>query len=148
LQFLAWFETNGFARWDGHFGARSGIAPDPRFAWANVEDAKAPQLDAVAFAKRLFHGVEDRFYRHFRFSLCDSGTIHHFIDNVQLDQKASPTYPANWRNPYDKKEFNAMSMPLRRSPALYKHFLRSFPGSTVSYYRTAAAMKLFPIYSQ
>jgi hypothetical protein len=86
LQFLARLEANGLAGRDGNFGASARIAADASFARPNVEDAEAPQLDALAVSEGILHAIENSFDRQFGFSLGDAGSGDHFVDNVELNQ--------------------------------------------------------------
>jgi hypothetical protein len=66
MQFLARFETNGFARGYADFGAGAGIAADAGFAGADAENAKSAQFDALAGGQGLLEALEDRIHRGLR----------------------------------------------------------------------------------
>src|SRR5215469_3560796 len=59
LQFFARFETHGFARRDANLLSGAGVTADARLARLYVEDAEPAQLDALAAAERILHGLED-----------------------------------------------------------------------------------------
>ena len=48
VELFAWFEANRFSGGDGDFGSGTRVAADTGFAWADIEDAEAAQLDAIA----------------------------------------------------------------------------------------------------
>src|SRR6185437_2054733 len=85
LQLFAGFESHGLAGRNGHFGAGARIASNAGFARANVEDAKAAELDAVAFGQRTFHALEDGFDGHFGLGFGDARPVDDFINDVELD---------------------------------------------------------------
>ena len=58
LKLFAGLKSNRLAWWDGYFGASTWVAPDAGLARPDREDAKAAKLNAIAFAQRLFHGLE------------------------------------------------------------------------------------------
>jgi hypothetical protein len=53
VKFLAWLEANSLAWSDGDFRTGPRVAADSRLARADIEDAKAPQLDPVARSERF-----------------------------------------------------------------------------------------------
>jgi hypothetical protein len=53
VKFLARLEANSLAWSDGDFRTGPRVAADSRLARADVEDAKAPQLDPVARSERF-----------------------------------------------------------------------------------------------
>src|SRR5690348_11807137 len=61
LQFLAGLEAHCFAGRDADFLAGAGISADAGLAGAHVENTEAPQLNSLAFAERILHGLEDSF---------------------------------------------------------------------------------------
>ena len=54
LQLFAWLKAHGFSRWDVHFFTGARVAPDPRLARLHAENTKAPQLNTLAAAERIF----------------------------------------------------------------------------------------------
>src|SRR5450631_670337 len=85
LQFLAGLEAHGFAGRDADFLAGARVAADAGLARAHVEHAEAAQLDALAFAKRLFHGIEDGFNSLFGLGPAHSGLVYDGVYDVQLN---------------------------------------------------------------
>ena len=59
---FAGFEAHGLARRNVDLFAGARIASDAGLARLDVEDAEAPQLDALAAAKRILQGLEDRLH--------------------------------------------------------------------------------------
>jgi len=59
LEFFTGLEAHGFAGRDLDFFAGAGIAADAGLARADVEDAEAAKLDAIAAAHRGFERFED-----------------------------------------------------------------------------------------
>ena len=53
VKFLARLEANSLAWSDGDFRTGPRVAADSRLARADIEDAKAPQLDPVARSERF-----------------------------------------------------------------------------------------------
>src|ERR1700690_2670104 len=87
LQFLARLEADGFAGRDVDLRTGARIAPDAGLARPYGEDAKAPQLNAIALGERLLHAFEHGFDRHLRLGLGDAGLVDDFVDQVQFDHK-------------------------------------------------------------
>src|ERR1035441_3390061 len=85
LQFLAGLEAYCFAGRDADFLAGARISSDAGLAGTHVKYAEAPQLDALTFAQRAFHGREDRLNRLLRFGPAHAGPIYHCIHNIKLD---------------------------------------------------------------
>src|SRR5882762_6743155 len=86
LQLLAWLKAHGFAGWNCDLGAGARIAANPGFAWPHVENAEAPQLDALPVRKSPLHTFENGFDGHFGLRLRDPRLVYHFVDDVELDQ--------------------------------------------------------------
>ena len=53
VKFLARLEANSLAWSDGDFRTGPRVAADSRLAWADIKDAKSPQLDPVARSERF-----------------------------------------------------------------------------------------------
>src|SRR5690242_5471818 len=90
LQFLARLEAHGFAGRDADFLASARIASDAGLARADIEYAKAAQLNAFPFAKRALHGFEDGFGGLFRLGAGHAGLVYHRIHNIELDHTSLP----------------------------------------------------------
>src|SRR5271156_1150560 len=90
LQLLAGLEPHGLAGRDCDFGASARVAPDTSLARTNVEDAEAPQLDALAMRQSSLHAFKNRLNSHLGFGLGDSSFVYDFVNNVELDQDAPP----------------------------------------------------------
>lgn len=73
MQLLAGLEANGFARSDADFGSGARIAADAGFAWADVEDAEATQLDALTLSKSALEGFKDCVDGGFRLIALEAG---------------------------------------------------------------------------
>src|SRR5438093_3173960 len=84
-QVLAGLEADRLPRRDAHLGAGPGITTDSLLARFDLEDAEAAQLDPLAPAHRLFHGVQDRFDGNHRLDARDIGVFGHIIDDIGLD---------------------------------------------------------------
>src|SRR5689334_21255029 len=59
LEVLAGLETDGLAGRDRDLDAGLGIAADALLAVAHLEDAEPAELDALALAECVLHGVDD-----------------------------------------------------------------------------------------
>src|SRR3954453_228978 len=59
LEVLARLEADRLAGRDRHLDAGLGVAADALLAVADLEDAEAPELDALAVAERALHGFDD-----------------------------------------------------------------------------------------
>jgi hypothetical protein len=90
LQLFPGFEANGLSGRNGNFGAGARIASDAGLARAYVEDAKAPQLNAIALGERFFHALENSFDGELGFGLGDAGFIDDFVNDIQLDHEGLP----------------------------------------------------------
>ncbi len=67
VKFLARLEANSLARSDRDFRAGPRVAADSCLARADIEDAKAAQLDPVAGSERFFQALKDGVDCRFRF---------------------------------------------------------------------------------
>src|SRR5208283_177355 len=85
LQLLAGLEAHGFARRNGNFCAGARVAANSGFARAYIEDAEAPQFDAISGRKRLLHAFKNGFDRKFGLRLRDAGAVHNFVDDVEFN---------------------------------------------------------------
>lgn len=90
MELFARFEANGFTGGDGDFGSGTRIAADAGFAWTDIEDAEATQLDAVAFGKRLFQAFKYGIDRGFRLIARKTRTLNDVMDNVLFYQRVHP----------------------------------------------------------
>lgn len=90
LQLLPGLKPHCLPRRNGDLGPGAGIPADTRFARPDVEDAEAAEFDALSTGERSLHTLKDGFHGHLRFRFGDAGAIHHFVDNIELDQAASP----------------------------------------------------------
>jgi len=89
MQFLAWFETYGFARGDAHFGASAWVAADAGFAGADAEYAESAQFDALTCGQGLLKALEDRIHRGFSLGARQARALDYMMDNVLFDQRAN-----------------------------------------------------------
>jgi hypothetical protein len=85
LQFLAGFETHGFAGRNADFLAGARIAANAGFARAYIEDAEAAQFNSLAFAESVFHGFEDGFDGLLRLGPAHTGLIYYCIHDIELN---------------------------------------------------------------
>ena len=90
VQFLAGFETDGFAWGNAHFSAGAGIAPDAGLTGTDAEDAESAQLNAVAGGQRLLEAFEYRVDRRFRLGARQSGALDDVMHDILLDQCRRP----------------------------------------------------------
>ena len=89
LQVFARLEPDGPTRRDTHFLAGPRVTADSTLARLDLEDAKAPKLDAIAALHRQPHGVEDSVDRHLSLDLGDVGDFRDFVDDVDLNHEPS-----------------------------------------------------------
>jgi hypothetical protein len=87
LEFLAWFETNGFARRDIHLLTGARVAPDAGLARLHIEDAEASQFDAASAAKRILHGLENGLNRLFGLRAGNIRFLNDSVYDVELDHE-------------------------------------------------------------
>jgi hypothetical protein len=85
LQFLAGLKAHCFAWRDADFLAGARIATDASFARAHVEHTEAPQLNSLAFAKRVLHGFKDCFDRLLRLRPAHTRFVYNRIYYIQLN---------------------------------------------------------------
>ena len=86
VEFFTWLETDGFAGSDADFGACAGIATDPGFAWADIENAEAAQLDALALGERALEALEYSIHGSLRLVALKAGTLDHMVNDVLFYQ--------------------------------------------------------------
>ena len=91
MQLFAGLEADSLSGRDGDLGSGTGIASDAGLAWLYGEDAESAQLNAVALAKRLFHGLEDGIDGGFRLDAGKPGSFDNSLDEILLDQVGSPS---------------------------------------------------------
>ena len=92
LQLFARFEADGFAGRNGYFGAGAGVTPNTSLTRLYVENAETTQFDAITHFQGLLHFAENGFDSHLGFRLRNAGLVHHFIDDVEFDQRASAAF--------------------------------------------------------
>ncbi len=91
MEFLARLETNRLPGRDADFGAGAGIAADAGFAGTDVEDAKAAQLDALAFGKGALEGLEYRIDSGLGLVALQAGAFNHLVNDVLFYQGFPPS---------------------------------------------------------
>jgi flavin reductase (DIM6/NTAB) family NADH-FMN oxidoreductase RutF len=94
LQFFARLEANRFARGNGDFRARARVPADSRLPRFHVEYAESTKFDAITLLKSALHTFEHRFHGHFGLRLGNSGFVHNFVYDIQLDQRVPPSAAA------------------------------------------------------
>jgi hypothetical protein len=97
VELFAGFEADGFAGGDADFGAGSGIAADSGFAGSDAEDAESAQLNAIAGCQGLFETFKDGVHGRFRFGPRQPCSLDDVMDDILLDQCASPQSMRIWR---------------------------------------------------
>ncbi len=90
MQFLARLEANSFARCDADFGPGTGIAPDAGLARPYAENAKAAELNAVAFSQSLLKPFKYSVDSGFRFGPRQAGTLYDVMNDILFDQCRRP----------------------------------------------------------
>src|SRR6267142_2415342 len=85
LKFFAGLEADGFAGRNVDFFTGAGMAADAGLARLDAEDAKAPELDALAAAEGLLEGFEDGFDRLLGLGAADVRRGDDGIYDVQLN---------------------------------------------------------------
>jgi hypothetical protein len=90
LQFLARLEAHSFAGRDADFLACARIPSDAGLARANIEHAKAAQLNAFPLAEGALHGFEDGFDGLFRLCAGYSGFVYYRVHDIKLNHTSLP----------------------------------------------------------
>jgi hypothetical protein len=90
LQFLARLEAHSFAGRDADFLARARIPSYSGLARANIEHAKAAQLNAFPLAEGALHGFEDGFDGLFRLCAGHSGFVYYRVHYIELNHTSLP----------------------------------------------------------
>ena len=91
VEFLAGFETNGFAGSDADFGSGAGIAADSGFARTDVEHPKAAQLDALAVGEGPLQSLEHRIDSGLGLIALQAGAFNHLVNDVLFYQGFPPS---------------------------------------------------------
>jgi hypothetical protein len=86
VQLFAWLEANGLSGRDSYFSAGAWITSYAGFTGLDSKNAKASQLNAIAFAERLFHGLEDGINGSFCLDAGKPGAFNNSLDEILLDQ--------------------------------------------------------------
>src|SRR6266853_5015025 len=90
LQFLARLEAHSLAGRDADFLARARIPSYSGLARANIEHAKAAQLNAFPLTEGALHGFEDGFDGLFRLCAGHSGFVYYRVHDIELNHKSLP----------------------------------------------------------
>jgi hypothetical protein len=90
LEFLAGFETHGFARRDANLLPGARVSANAGLARLHVEYTEAAELDAFSAPERVFHGFEDGFHRLLGFRSSDIGFLYDSVHDVELDHTSLP----------------------------------------------------------
>src|SRR5271166_3852146 len=90
LQFFAGLEADRLTGRNRDFSAGARVASDAGLAGADIEHAKASQLNAMAVRQRLLHALKDSFHRQLGLGLGDAGSSYHFVDDVELNHGRPP----------------------------------------------------------
>jgi hypothetical protein len=90
LQFLARLEAHSFAGGDADFLARARIPSYSGLARANIEHAKAAQLNAFPLAEGALHGFEDCFDGLLRLCAGHSGFVYYRVHDIELNHTSLP----------------------------------------------------------
>jgi hypothetical protein len=93
MQFLARFESHGFARGYADFSAGAGIAADTGFAGADAKDAKSAQFDALAGGQSLLQTLKNRIHRSLCLGARQTCALDYMMDDVLLNQRGNLAGP-------------------------------------------------------
>src|SRR5947199_5238562 len=91
LEVLARLEADRLAGRDRHLDTGLGIAADALLAVADLEDAEAAELDALAVAERALHGFDDGIDGLRRLHPGHIRDFRDAVDDVRLDHCGSET---------------------------------------------------------
>ena len=92
LQFLAGLKAHSLSGRDADFLSGARIAANAGFARPDIEHAESAQLDALAFAERVLHGLTDSLDGLLRLGPAHAGFVHHRINYVQLNHSILPLF--------------------------------------------------------
>jgi hypothetical protein len=99
VELFAGFEAHGFAGSNGNFGSSAGVPADSSLSGANIEDAKASQLDPLAIGESFFEALEDGVHSGLGLDAGQAGPFDNVVDDVLFNQCLSPhdeSFPANY----------------------------------------------------
>ncbi len=85
LQVLAWLEAYGFSWRDIYFRTCPRVPADTGLSWLNGKYSEAAQLDPIIGLEGIFHAIEDRIHRLFRFGLTHSRPLNDLIHKIEFD---------------------------------------------------------------
>jgi len=88
LQFLARFESNGFAFRNGHLRAGPRIPTYATLARLNHENAEPAKLDTLAAFHSLFHGFEKSFDGDLGLHFRNAGFFRDVVNDVKFYHKS------------------------------------------------------------
>jgi hypothetical protein len=91
MELFAGLEAYRFAGSNADLGAGTGVPADARFAWADIKDAEAAQLDTLAFGERALEGLEHGVDRGFGFVALQAGALNHLVNDVLFYQGFLPS---------------------------------------------------------
>src|SRR5436305_4723020 len=92
FEVLARLEADRLAGGDRHLDAGLGVAADALLAVADLEDAEAAKLDALAVAERGLHGFDDGIDGLRRLHPGHIRDFRDAVDDVRLDHCGSETW--------------------------------------------------------
>lgn len=87
MEFFTRLKADRLAGGNGHFGAGARIASNSCLARAHVENAEAPQLDAVTRGEGLFQAFKHRVHSGFRFIARQARSFDDVMNNVLFYQR-------------------------------------------------------------
>jgi len=99
MEFFAGFEAHGFAGSNGNFGSGARVPTDSGLSGADIEDAKASQLDPLAVAESFLKALEDGVHSGLGLHAGQAGPFDDVVDDVLFNQCLSPhdeSFPANY----------------------------------------------------
>jgi hypothetical protein len=91
VEFFSGLEADGLSRSDTDFRAGARIAADAGFPGAHIEDAKAAELDALAFRQGALQRFKDGIDGRLGFVALQTGTLNHLVNNVLFNQGVLPS---------------------------------------------------------
>lgn len=90
LQFLAWLESNGFARRYSDLFASARVSTDTALSRFDDENAETSQLDSFTTRQCFFHRMEKGIHRLLGFHLRDACFISDAVDDIEFNQSRPP----------------------------------------------------------
>lgn len=90
MQLFAWLKADSLSGCNIHLRARTRIAANSSFTGTYIEDAEAPQFDAITVRQSLLQALENSVDSGLGFHARQTGPFNHMMNDVLFNQRVHP----------------------------------------------------------